>query len=114
MTTQGQFRAARSLLHLDQAELARRAEVSLATIRRIETPDGEPRVAPATVDTVRRVLEEAGAEFIPHGVRRRTEGSAQEVLLRDLQAISQRSAARLKGQAVMTEADLYNEDGLPA
>lgn len=114
MITHEQFRAARSLLHLDQAELARRAKVSLATIRRIEAPDAEPRVSPTTTETVRRVLEEAGVEFVPHGVRRRAEGPGQETLFRDLQAISKRSAARLQGQDVMTEADLYGEDGLPA
>jgi len=37
-----------------------------------------------------------------------------EVLLANLKAISQRSAARLQNQAAMTEADLYNEDGMPA
>ena len=101
-------------MHLEQAELARRAQVSLVTIRRIEAADGGPRVAPATLETVRRVLEETGVEFIPDGVRLRTEAAEQESLFRDLQAISTRSAARLQGQDVMTEADLYDGDGLPA
>ncbi len=32
----------------------------------------------------------------------------------DLRAISLRSAARLQGHELLTEADLYNEGGLPA
>jgi transcriptional regulator with XRE-family HTH domain len=112
--TQEQLRAARALLHLEQFELARRARVSPVTIRRIEAADEPPRVAPATLDAVRRVLEEAGVEFIPHGVRRRTKGTEHEAMFRDLQAISMRSAARFQGQDRTTEADLYGDDGLPA
>jgi predicted transcriptional regulator len=69
--TPDQLRAARALLHLEQAELARRAHVSVATIRRIEAVDGASRVAAVTWETIRRALEIAGAEFIPFGVRRR-------------------------------------------
>lgn len=101
-------------MHLEQAELARRAQVSLVTIRRIEAAEGAPRVASATLESVRRVLEESGVEFIPNGVRLRAQGAEQQALFRDLQAISTRSAAQLQGQDVMTEADLYDEDGLPA
>jgi hypothetical protein len=64
-------------MDLGQAKLARRANVSLVTIRG-------------------------------------TKGAEQESLFRDLQAVSTRSAARLQGQEVMTEADLYGQDGLPA
>src|SRR4051794_18671122 len=35
-------------------------------------------------------------------------------LLADLQTISKHSAGRLQRQAAMTEADLYDDDGLPA
>ncbi|MFL5285115.1 MAG: hypothetical protein ACJ8AW_30105 [Rhodopila sp.] len=35
-------------------------------------------------------------------------------LLADLQTISKHSARRLQRQAAMTEADLYDEHGLPA
>lgn len=112
--TQEQLRAGRALLHLDQAELARRADVSPVTIRRIEAGNGLPRVAPATLESVRRALEGAGAEFIPHGVRRRADDANREALFRDLQGISKASAAALRDKDVMTEADLYGEDGLPA
>ena len=112
--TQEQLRAGRALLHLDQAELARRAGVSLVTIRRIEAGSGLPRVSPVTLNSVRQALESAGAEFIPHGVRRRVDDGDKEALFRELQAISKASAAALRGRCVMTEADLYGDDGLPA
>ena len=111
---QEQLRAARALLRLDQTELARRAHVSPVTIRRIEAADDVPRVAPTTLESVRRALEEAGAEFIPHGVKRRVDVADRVALFQDLKAISERSASRLQGQDIMTEADLYDETGLPA
>ena len=110
-----QLRAARALLRLEQAELASRARVSIVTIRRLEGVDGGARVAPATQDGVRQALEQAGAEFIPDGVRRR-HGAQPDARSRyeDLRAISLRSAVRLQGRELLTEADLYDEGGLPA
>jgi transcriptional regulator with XRE-family HTH domain len=113
--TPEQIRAARALLRLEQAELARRAHVSVVTIRRIEGADGGERVTPVTLDGVRQALEQAGAEFIPDGVRRRrTARPEARSLYEDLRAISLRSAARLQGRELLTDADLYDEDGLPA
>ena len=113
--TPEQIRAARALLRLEQAELARRAHVSVVTIRRLEGMDGSERVTPVTVDGVRRALEQAGAEFIPDGVRRRRAVRPDaRSLYEDLRAISLRSAARLQGRELLTDADLYDEDGLPA
>jgi transcriptional regulator with XRE-family HTH domain len=113
--TPEQIRAARALLRLEQAELAGRAHVSVATLRRLESGQGSGRVAPATLAGVRRVLEEAGAEFIPDGVRRRhTARPDTRALYEELRAISLRSAARLQGRALLTDADLYDENGLPA
>ncbi len=113
--TPEQIRAARALLRLEQAELAERAGISVATIRRLESGQGGKRVAPGTVAEVRRVLEEAGAEFIPDGVRRRRPARPDaRALYEDLRAISLRSAARLQGRALLADADLYDEDGLPA
>jgi transcriptional regulator with XRE-family HTH domain len=113
--TPEQIRAARALLRLEQAELARRAHVSIVTIRRLEGADGSERVTPVTVDGVRRALEQAGAEFIPDGVRRRRAVRPDaRSLYEDLRAISLRSAARLQGRELLTDADLYDEDGLPA
>lgn len=113
--TPEQIRAARALLRLQQADLARRAHVSVVTIRRLEAADGDGRVTPVTVEGVRQALEQAGAEFIPDGVRRRraTRQDAR-ALYEDLHTISLRSAAWLQGHELLTDADLYDEDGLPA
>lgn len=51
--TADQIRAARALLRLEQAELARRAHISVVTIRRIEATADASRVASATLDGVR-------------------------------------------------------------
>jgi transcriptional regulator with XRE-family HTH domain len=114
--TPEQIRAARALLRMDQDELARRAQVSMATIRRLEAVDGASRVAPATLDGVRQVLERAGAEFIEAGVRRRRQRSPEEIeaRYRAIMEISQRSAAKLAGHEILTDDDLYDENGLPA
>jgi transcriptional regulator with XRE-family HTH domain len=113
--TPEQIRAARALLHLGQAELAARAHVSVVTIRRLERGQDSDRVAPGTVAGVRDVLEKAGAEFIPDGVRRRPIARQDaRALYEDLRAISLRSAALLQDRELLTDADLYDEDGLPA
>lgn len=113
--TPEQIRAARALLRLDQAELAQRAHVSVVTIRRIEGAAGSERVTAITVEGVRQALEQAGAEFIPDGVRRRLVARPDAgSLYDDLRAVSQRSAARLRECELLTDADLYDEDGLPA
>ena len=112
--TPDQIRAARALLRLDQAELARRAHVSIVTVRRLEGANGQDLVAPSTLNGIRTVLEQAGAEFIPDGVRRRTVTSDTDLMFQDLRAISLQSAERLKGHDILLDADLYDEDGLPA
>jgi len=114
MISPEQVRAARALLRLDQDDLARRATVSVATVRRLEAADGLDRVVPATLDKLRRVLEAEGAEFIEGGVRRRRVPAADPTLFRDLEAISIESARQLAGYTLLTDADLYDEDGLPA
>ncbi len=115
--TPEQIRAARALLRLEQDDLARRANVSVVTIRRLEAAQGA-RVAATTLNNVRLALERAGAEFIPDGVRRHVPRVDADTLFADLQAISFRSAERLRGSDQLTEADLYDadlydEDGLP-
>ena len=111
--TSNQVRAARAMLHMEQGDLAQTAAVSIVTIRRLEADDTYARVSPTTVAGVRRALEQAGAEFIPGGVRRRMQPDAA-ALFEDLRAISLRSAEAPAGQEQLTEADLYDEDGLPA
>ena len=71
LITPEQIRAARALLRLEQDDLARRAKVSVVTVRRLEAPNGLSKVTLGTVDEVQRALEAAGAEFIDRGVRRR-------------------------------------------
>jgi len=78
VTLPEQVRAARALLRLDQDGLARRATVSVATVRRRRVPSADP------------------------------------TLFRDLEAISIESAGQLTGHILLTDDDLYGEDGLPA
>lgn len=58
-----QSRAARALLDITRDELADMSRVSKRTILHFEA--GERQAVPATVDALRRALEEAGIEFIP-------------------------------------------------
>jgi transcriptional regulator with XRE-family HTH domain len=64
MIDPGQIKAARGLLNLSQVELARRASVHVATIRRIEAA-AEIRGAADTFWKIQTALEQAGVEFIP-------------------------------------------------
>lgn len=113
--TPAQIRAARAIRLLEQAELAERAKVSVVTVRRLEAERGVERVTPATVASVRSVLQQAGAEFIPAGVRRRP-SSRPDARTRydELYAIGLRSAERLQDRKLLTDADIYDENGLPA
>lgn len=110
-----QVRGARALLRLARADLARRTGVSLVTIRRIEAPAEASNVSGATVAAVVAALEAAGAEFIDGGVRRREDPAnvarwLQEHLRRESDGID----AIIRGRLIMTDHDLYDENGLPA
>ncbi len=115
LITPDQIRAARALLRMDQEELARRANVSVVTVRRLEAPDGLSKITLSTVGAIQQALEAAGAEFVERGVRRRawTPGEVEARYQAGL-AIAKRSAARLKNAPRFTEDDLYDEDGMPA
>ena len=68
LSTGNQLRAARALLGIDQAELAKRAGVDINTVRNLEGKGAEP--LGGRVDTLRKVqstLESAGIEFLNHG-----------------------------------------------
>src|SRR3974390_18741 len=91
MVTPEQIKAARALLRMEQEELARRAGVSVTTIRRLEAASGEYPVAEATAGEGQMALQEAGIEFIHDGVRR-VSGKADPSLLEDLRAIAKDSA----------------------
>jgi transcriptional regulator with XRE-family HTH domain len=109
-----QIKAARALLRLEQEELARKAGVSVSTIRRLEASWGESLVAGGTAGEVQRALEEAGVEFIHEGVCLRQKAHENEKKLAALRAIAERSASQQAGLPPFTEADLYGDDGLPA
>ena len=64
MIEAAQIRAARGLLNLAQADLAIRAGVHVATIRRLEAAP-EIRGAAETLWKIQNALEAAGIEFIP-------------------------------------------------
>lgn len=118
MITSDQIRAARALLALDQTEVARRAHVSVATLRRVEGGGEKPKASMRAVKSIQHALEAAGAEFIDNGVRRRRRRRTPEEVaerVRKIMEISNRSAATLaRYPGGFSEDDLYDENGLPA
>ena len=64
MIEPAQIRAARGLLALSQAELAKMASLSVASVKRFEAATGL-RGAAETVWKIQKALEAAGVEFIP-------------------------------------------------
>ena len=60
--TPEQCRAARGLLNWTQSELAKAAAVGIVTVRQVEAGTASPRRA--TLQVMRRALEDAGVEFI--------------------------------------------------
>ena len=59
-----QIRAARAMIRWTAEDLARRADLGVATIRRAEAVDGLPRMTVSNLAAVLRTLEGAGIEFI--------------------------------------------------
>jgi predicted transcriptional regulator len=60
-----QIKAARALVGLSQADLAKASGISLPTIKRLESQEGDLGGRPATVAAIREALEGAGAVFLP-------------------------------------------------
>ena len=113
LITPEQVRAARALLRLDQTTLARDAGISVITLRRLEDRHGLSKVAPATVEVVRRALEKAGAEFIDRGVRRSAPApETVQSIKDDIDRIVARGAAVLAKYPPLTDDDLYDENGI--
>ena len=113
LITPEQIRAARALLRLDQTTLAQYAGVSVITLRRLEDRHGLSKVAPSTVDVVRRALEKAGVEFIDHGVRRTTPAAETiQAIKADIDRIVARGSAMLAKHPPLTDDELYDEDGI--
>ena len=68
MISARQIRAARALIGLSQPELAERAGVGVATIRRIEAALDQITGNARTLDRIQSALEAAGVHFIEsHG-----------------------------------------------
>ncbi|NUB24311.1 helix-turn-helix domain-containing protein [Azospirillum brasilense] len=59
-----QIRAARALLGISAEELARRASVGVATVRRAELAQDKPSITDANLIAIKRALEDAGVDFI--------------------------------------------------
>jgi transcriptional regulator with XRE-family HTH domain len=117
MITGEQIRAARALLRLDQSGLARRAGVSVATLRRIERGAQKARLSSQALMSVQHALEAAGAEFIDNGVRCRRRRTPEEIEERisKIMEIAHRSAKFIaENPGGYSEDDLYDENGLPA
>jgi len=64
MISSAQLRAARALLRWSAIDLAKASKVGVATIRRVETMEGEIPVTAANEAALRTALEYAGVEFI--------------------------------------------------
>ena len=64
MASAAQIRAARALLGISAAELAKRADVNWKTVQRFESSDGVPPNRAGTLDRVVETLEAAGIEFV--------------------------------------------------
>ncbi len=113
LITPEQIRAARALLRLDQAKLAHDAGISVVTLRRLEGDDGLSKVASGTVEEVRRVLEQAGVEFIDRGIRRRTATPETiQAIKREIDQIVSRGRALMQQFPYLTDDELYDETGL--
>jgi predicted transcriptional regulator len=67
MITARQMKSARALLGMDQRALAAAAGVSLPTIRRMETSQGNVRANVDTLVKVVQALDKAGVELISEG-----------------------------------------------
>ncbi|GJD55594.1 PAS domain-containing protein [Methylobacterium dankookense] len=62
--TAAQVRAARGMACLSKEELAKRANVSISTVVRLEDGNSAVRPRPETVTAVRRALEQSGVAFV--------------------------------------------------
>ena len=65
MITGSQIRMARAHLKWTLEELAKRANVGLSTVRRMESVDGPPPSTVGNLQAVQKAFEAAGIEFVP-------------------------------------------------
>jgi len=64
LITSGQIKAARALLGMTATKLAELSGVAYTTVVRMESSEGIPSGQVKTLDSVQKVLEEAGIEFL--------------------------------------------------
>jgi transcriptional regulator with XRE-family HTH domain len=64
MISGAQVRGARALLGWTAKELARKANVGISTVQRIENAAGPPNVQVSNLASIQSTLEAAGIEFI--------------------------------------------------
>lgn len=64
MIQPNQIRAARALLNMSQTELAERAGVGVATVRRFEGTVGRLRITVDAMHRIQQALEAAGISFL--------------------------------------------------
>ena len=64
MVVPSQISAARGLLGISQTHLAAQAGLGIATIKRVEMSEGEPRMTVQTLVKIQIALEAAGIMFI--------------------------------------------------
>ena len=69
MVSAAQIRAARALLGISAAELAKRADVNWKTVQRFESSDGVPPNRAGTLERVVETLEAAGITFLGDPVK---------------------------------------------
>lgn len=81
MITSNQLRAARALAGLDQKTLAQLSGVSLPTIQRMESSDGNVRGVIDTLTKIIDALDRAGIELISDNAT--SQGSGRGVRLRE-------------------------------
>lgn len=67
MITSDQIRAGRALTRMDQSELAKAADVSIETIKRIERSEGHANAQSGTLYRIQQALELRGVVFVGAG-----------------------------------------------
>ncbi|HTM82805.1 helix-turn-helix transcriptional regulator [Asticcacaulis sp.] len=83
MMTSAQLRAARALLGIDQRELAEISGVSIATIQRMESSDGNVRGVVESLTKVVEALNRRGVELINDNAQSQNGGRGVRLKLAD-------------------------------
>ena len=63
MLTSEHIRAARGLLRWSQSDLAKKAGISVETVKRLEKTPGKVSAYTGTMEAIQKALEAAGVEF---------------------------------------------------